>query len=127
MNIESIDGTASASRGFSVPPAALLDSEPASGELRPELLGHGAVHDEAEAGVDADEQLRAVVGDEEPKREEAAVVLPAIAVVAARETLLHIQDESRIQQIAFTCEREGGNLRINGNPISFINYPSELS
>ena len=82
-------------RGFdSVSPAALLDDEPSGGELGPELGGHDAVHDETEAGVDADEELRAVVGDEEPERQEAAVVLPAEAVVAPRETLLHVQYES---------------------------------
>ena len=49
-------------------------------------------------GVDADEELRAVVGDEEPEGEEAAVVLPAVAVVAAGETLLHVQYESEVNQ-----------------------------
>ena len=79
-------------------PAALLDDEPAGGEFGAKFLGHGAVDDEAEAGVDADEKLRAVVGDEEPEGEEAAVVLPAVAVVAAGETLLHVQYESEVNQ-----------------------------
>ena len=37
-----------------------------------------------------------MVGDEEPEGEEAAVVLPAVAVVAAGETLLHVQYESEV-------------------------------
>ena len=58
------------------------------------LFRHGAVDDEAEAGVDADEQLRAVVGHEEPERKEAAVVLSAEGVVPPGKTLLHVQYES---------------------------------
>ena len=75
-------------------PAALLDDEPAGGEFGAKILGHGAVDDEAEAGVDADEQMRAVVRHEEPERKEAAVVLSAEGVVAPGKTLLHVQYES---------------------------------
>ena len=75
-------------------PAALLDDEPAGGEFGAKFLGHGAVDDEAEAGVDADEKLRAVVRHEEPERKEAAVVLSAEGVVPPGKTLLHVQYES---------------------------------
>jgi hypothetical protein len=61
---------------------------------RSELLGHDTVDYKAEAGVDADEKLWAVVCHEEPEGQQTAVVFQAEAVVSPRQTFLNVQDES---------------------------------